>query len=63
MPGTITLEPSEAEGVAHLTLANPAKLNAIDIAMWRELQALMLHLQALPAGQASHAVIVRGAGT
>ncbi len=62
MPGTITLAPSEAEGVAHLTLANPAKLNAIDIAMWRELQALMLHLQALPAGQAPHAVIVRGAG-
>ena len=62
MPGTITLAPSEAEGVAHLTLANPAKLNAIDIAMWRELQALMLHLQALPPAEAPHAVVVCGAG-
>ena len=32
MPGSITLEHG-AEGVARLTLANPAKLNAIDIAM------------------------------
>jgi enoyl-CoA hydratase/carnithine racemase len=62
MAGTITLQRSEREGVAHLTLANPSKLNAIDIAMWRELHALMLHLQALPAEEAPHAVIVRGAG-
>lgn len=62
MPGSITLAPAEAEGIAYLTLANPAKLNAIDIAMWRELQALMLHLQSLPSADAPHAVIVRGAG-
>lgn len=61
MPGSITLEHG-AEGVARLTLANPAKLNAIDIAMWRELQALMLHLQALPPAEAPHAVVVCGAG-
>ncbi|MFT3953539.1 MAG: enoyl-CoA hydratase-related protein [Piscinibacter sp.] len=62
MPGSITLERGDVEGVAHLTLANPAKLNAIDIAMWRELHALMLHLQDLPPEEAPHAVIVRGAG-
>ncbi|WP_298835322.1 enoyl-CoA hydratase/isomerase family protein [uncultured Piscinibacter sp.] len=61
MPGSITLERGDVEGVAHLTLANPDKLNAIDIAMWRELHALMLHLQQLPAHEAPHAVIVRGA--
>jgi len=61
MAGSITLERSEGDGVAFLTLSNPAKLNAIDIAMWRELHALMLHLQALPPEDAPHAVIVRGA--
>lgn len=60
MPGSISLERG-ADGIAHLTLANPAKLNAIDIAMWRELQALMLHLQGLTPAEAPHAVIVRGA--
>jgi len=59
--GTITLTQGDAEGVALLTLAHPAKMNAIDIAMWRELQALMLHLQAMPPADAPHAVIVRGA--
>ena len=62
MAGSITLERSEGDGVAFLTLSNPAKLNAIDIAMWRELHALMLHLQALPPEDAPHAVILRGAG-
>ncbi len=61
MAGTITLTQGEAEGVALLTLAHPAKMNAIDIAMWRELQALMLHLQAMAPADAPHAVIVRGA--
>ena len=60
MPGSITLQRGDAEGVALLTLANPDKLNAIDIAMWRELHALMLHLQQLSPEEAPHAVIVRG---
>jgi len=59
MPGTITLR-SDA-GVAVVTLANAGKLNAIDIAMWRELRALFERLQALPADAAPHAVIVCGA--
>src|SRR5687768_749629 len=57
--GTITLEPSG--DWACVTLANQAKLNAIDIAMWRELRALFERLQALPAADAPHAVVVRGA--
>ena len=46
---------------ARVTLANPGKLNAIDIAMWRELRALFERLQALPAVDAPHAVVVCGA--
>ena len=60
MAGSITLE--RAAGVATVTLANPGKLNAIDIAMWRELQALFVQLQSLPADDAPQAVVVRGAG-
>jgi enoyl-CoA hydratase/carnithine racemase len=47
---------------ARVTLANADKLNAIDIAMWRELRATFERLQALPAADAPHAIIVRGAG-
>jgi enoyl-CoA hydratase/carnithine racemase len=57
--GTITLD---IDGhTARVTLANPAKLNAIDIAMWRELRAVFERLQAMPPADAPHAVIVRGA--
>ncbi len=57
--GSITLEHDGT--LARVTLANPGKLNAIDIAMWRELRALFERLQALPAADAPHAVIVCGA--
>jgi enoyl-CoA hydratase len=60
MPGTITLQDGPAAGVALVTLANPGKLNAIDIAMWRELHAMFLHLQTLTIDEAPSAVIVRG---
>src|SRR5206468_1842795 len=46
---------------ARVTLANPGKLNAIDIAMWRELRATFEQAQALPAADAPHALIVCGA--
>jgi enoyl-CoA hydratase len=60
MAGTITLD---ALGPwARVTLANPGKLNAIDIAMWQELRALFERLQTLPAAQAPHAIVVCGAG-
>ena len=60
MPGHIHLEPMG--DWARVTLANPGKLNAIDIAMWRELRASFERLQAMPETDAPHAVIVRGAG-
>jgi enoyl-CoA hydratase/carnithine racemase len=60
MPGTITLE---AMGPwARVTLAHEGKLNAIDIAMWQELQAQFERLQAQPPADAPHAVVVCGAG-
>ena len=55
------LQPAGLDGVARVVLANPGKLNAIDIAMWRELQALFKRLQSLPEADAPRAVIVCGA--
>ena len=57
--GQITLE-SMADW-ARVTLRNAGKLNAIDIAMWRELRAVFERLQGLPEADAPHAVIVCGA--
>ena len=59
MAGTIQLEQNDTW--ARVTLANPAKLNAIDMAMWRELRATFERLQALPEADAPHAIIVCGA--
>jgi enoyl-CoA hydratase/carnithine racemase len=61
MAGSIRFLPHDADGVARVVLANPGKLNAIDIAMWRELRALFERLQALPAGEAPRAIVVSGA--
>ena len=36
MTGTITFHADAGDGVAQVVLANPGKLNAIDIAMWRD---------------------------
>ena len=60
MPGTVAFEDGAA--VARVTLANPGKHNAIDIAMWRELRALFERLQARPAADAPRALVVCGAG-
>ena len=46
---------------ARVTLSNPDKLNAIDIAMWRELRAAFERLQAWPLVDAPHAIVVCGA--
>lgn len=59
MPGTITLE--SLGPWARVTLANPGKLNAIDIAMWQELRRVFEQLQAMTPVGAPHAVIVCGA--
>lgn len=57
--GSITLE--RQGPTARVTLANPGKLNAIDIAMWRELQRQFEALQALSPADAPVAVLVCGA--
>ncbi len=62
MGGAVQWAGAAANGVARVTLANPGKLNAIDIGMWRELRALFERLQALPHDEAPRAVIVCGAG-
>lgn len=59
MPGSITWQHDAP--IARVVLANPGKLNAIDIAMWRELRTLFERLQAAPPETAPRAVIVAGA--
>ena len=46
-------------GIATVTLDNPAKLNAVNAAMWRELSAAMARIAATPE---LRCVILRGAG-
>jgi enoyl-CoA hydratase/carnithine racemase len=61
MSGSIAFHPAaNNDGVARVMLANPGKLNAIDIAMWRELRSIFEMLQALPPAQAPRAVVVSG---
>ena len=60
MAGSIAIERSGP--LARVTLANPAKHNAIDVAMWRDLRATFERLQALPETEAPLAVIVCGEG-
>jgi enoyl-CoA hydratase len=62
MTGRLHFQPAARDGIARVVLDNPGKLNAIDIAMWRELQRVFAALQALPEAQAPRAVIVAGAG-
>jgi len=55
--GTVRLQ--RAGAVARLWLDSPGKLNAISVAMWRELGA---HCAALAAEESVHCVVLRGAG-
>jgi enoyl-CoA hydratase len=61
MTGAVTHHPAGGDGVAEVVLANPGKLNAIDIAMWRELRRVFEELQACAPHDAPRAVVVRGA--
>ena len=61
MSGNISFQPGDSDGIARVVIANPGKLNAIDIAMWRALRALFEQLQQIPAADAPHALIVCGA--
>ncbi len=60
MAGSVTLERSGH--AARVRLANPGKLNAIDVAMWGELRAVFERLQALAPADVPTAVIVCGDG-
>lgn len=57
--GRIELEPA-ATGVARVRIRNPAKQNALSVAMWQELRAAFEQLRA--AGAGTRAVIVCGEG-
>ncbi|MCM8565618.1 enoyl-CoA hydratase/isomerase family protein [Thauera linaloolentis] len=48
-----------ADGIATITLHNPAKLNAVNAAMWRGLSAALKHVA---ENEALRCVILRGAG-
>lgn len=61
MSGSITFHPAADDGVARVVLSHPGKLNAIDIAMWRELRTLFETLQSLPIAEAPRAIVVSGA--
>ena len=61
MSGSVQFEAHGADGVARVRLVNPAKRNAIDVAMWRELRRRFEDLQRMAATEAPRAVIVGGA--
>ncbi|THF63979.1 enoyl-CoA hydratase/isomerase family protein [Pseudothauera nasutitermitis] len=53
------IQHSLSDGIATVTLANPAKLNAIDAAMWRDLRRVM---EDLGSNAETRCVVLRGAG-
>jgi enoyl-CoA hydratase len=60
MTGSVRYTPPDAAGIARLTLSNPGKLNALSVAMWRELR---LHVAKLNKHSgAVRVVIVCGEG-
>jgi len=56
----IRLEPADADGIATLRISNPGKMNALSLAMWRELRAVFDGLRESDAPP--RVVVVRGAG-
>jgi enoyl-CoA hydratase/carnithine racemase len=60
MPGSVRFDSGGADGIARVTLAHAGKLNALSVAMWRELRVHFEALQALPGSV--RVVIVGGAG-
>jgi enoyl-CoA hydratase/carnithine racemase len=60
MSGSVRFTPADGDGIARLTLANPGKLNALSVAMWRALRAQVALLNARPEG--TRVVIVAGEG-
>jgi len=61
MTGEIVRESTASPHIARVVLRHPGKLNAISVAMWRQLRALFVQLQAEAVIDAPRAVIVCGA--
>ena len=61
MAGSVVFDPADADGVATVTLSNPGKRNAIDIAMWQALREGFERLQHLTPEAAPRVVLLRGA--
>lgn len=57
MSGSVQWQAADAQGVARVVLCNPGKLNAVSVAMWRELAALCSTI----AAEAPRVVVVQGA--
>ena len=55
----IRLEPADAAGIATLRIANPGKMNALSLAMWRELRAVFDAVQ--HSDEPPRVIVVRGA--
>ena len=60
MTGEVRCDAGGADGIARITLAHAGKLNAMSVAMWRELRTHFEALQALPGSV--RVVIVAGEG-
>ena len=60
MTGLVHFDAGGGTGIASLTLSHPGKLNAMSVAMWRELRAHFEAVQALPGGV--RVLIVAGEG-
>jgi enoyl-CoA hydratase len=60
--GSVVREATPSPQIARVVLSHAGKLNAISVAMWRELRRLFEALQAEPADEAPRAVILCGAG-
>jgi len=55
----IRLEPADAAGIATLRIANPGKMNALNLGMWRELRAVFGAVQ--QSDVPPRVIVVRGA--
>jgi enoyl-CoA hydratase len=62
--GHVRLDAADADGIARLTLSNPGKLNALSVAMWRELRTHFARLNARESTQLGdvRVVVVQGDG-
>jgi enoyl-CoA hydratase/carnithine racemase len=58
MEGTVTLTPAGADGIARVCIANPGKLNALTVAMWRQLRMAFAALD----HRRTRVVVVHGEG-